>query len=975
MTAAWNEMWSSFTPAGTGWQDYNIYTALGVPKGAIAHIVMMHGDYTNPRTLGVRADGSSLNRYIKVHRSVNDDAGQVTCAMYVKVDSSTGLIETYADSTTSVTFFCSGYWTGVDFTEMMSSVTTGATAAWVDWDVGALGVPDGSICSVACCNHQDAGQSEMGVRTNGSALARYHRVHQSKSGSTETTDCESFTISVVSNSSDGIIEYYNNGGSVSKYHLLGYFGSGLWYTETIWQLASGSAADQVWTDVSMASYVPASAIMDCMIANTRSFAYYVGARANGSSLQRKWIAHQPEDTYRSGECLPTAVDASSVYEMIDYDWAYVRNGPYGYYTTSAPPSVAIFSPSANSYSGTSWSNPTYAYSDNTQYATSKTNNANNTYYNYGITGLSGTIQKVEIDALSFVANSSSANKLRIAVSWDGGSTWSSNTDLSVTNTSTPTDKWVDVTSATDWDWDKLNDSNLRVKVTYINSGTARTISLDWIPVRVTYVEQTLTELFCTENISFGDTTGITKSMCISENIGAEDICPVGKTAYIQENISLGDLLKIFKTIRVSEKITFNDLAKIIKNIILTDGLTLGEVIKFVKTVLISEGAIFTDVPKVTKTIKISDGLTLSEILKISKAFKFSEGINFGDASKATKTLKTSDGFTLGDASKTDKTLKTSDGLTLVDSPKATKTMKTYEGFTLGDILLTTHTLKVSEQVNISEVLKTTHTMKVSEGLTLGDVLKTIHTMKISEQINISDVLKLIKALTVTENIQLSDSAVISKVLKTSEQITLTDSTLRTILGSLVEWIISETIGVSDGVKLIKSMISPQSITIADTTQLNKAAKISEALSLIDNTKVTKSIKTSDNLYIQDAIKLVKALLITETISEADALKIVKAIVIDEDILITEATRLVKAIISNESLAVSDLVVFTKTLLLQEDITLSDVANILNFFQQVIRLKAKKQAKMALTGGEDNSSSLAGDKQSKVTLKGVYDGTN
>jgi hypothetical protein len=111
---AWTEAFSSFVPAGTGWQDYDIFTNKSVPKGAVAEIVCANTNDAAARTLGVREDGSAINRYVMPHEAEGLGGSHVT--MLVTVDASTGLIETYCDSTTGVTFYLTGYWTGVTFT-------------------------------------------------------------------------------------------------------------------------------------------------------------------------------------------------------------------------------------------------------------------------------------------------------------------------------------------------------------------------------------------------------------------------------------------------------------------------------------------------------------------------------------------------------------------------------------------------------------------------------------------------------------------------------------------------------------------------------------------------------------------------------------------------------------------------------------------------------------------------------------------
>ena len=77
------------------------------------------------------------------------------------------------------------------------------------------------------------------------------------------------------------------------------------------------------------------------------------------------------------------------------------------------------------------------------------------------------------------------DQIRVDVSWDGGITWSSTQNTTLTGTETT--YWYDVTGAfapDTWDATKLNDSNLRVRVDAYTQGTAEEVRLDWLPVEV-----------------------------------------------------------------------------------------------------------------------------------------------------------------------------------------------------------------------------------------------------------------------------------------------------------------------------------------------------------------------------------------------------------------------------------------------------------------------------------------------------------
>ncbi len=75
-------------------------------------------------------------------------------------------------------------------------------------------------------------------------------------------------------------------------------------------------------------------------------------------------------------------------------------------------------------------------------------------------------------------------QIRVDVSWDGGTSWSSQQITTLTGAEAT--YWYDVTSATAWTPEKLNDTNFRVRVDAYTQGTASEVRLDWIPVEVDY---------------------------------------------------------------------------------------------------------------------------------------------------------------------------------------------------------------------------------------------------------------------------------------------------------------------------------------------------------------------------------------------------------------------------------------------------------------------------------------------------------
>jgi len=81
---------------------------------------------------------------------------------------------------------------------------------------------------------------------------------------------------------------------------------------------------------------------------------------------------------------------------------------------------------------------------------------------------------------------SSFEQIRVDVSWDGGSSWSNK--ATTTTTALEATYWYDVTAAPPGGWTpaKLANGQLQVRADAVTVGSASTVSLDWLPVEVTY---------------------------------------------------------------------------------------------------------------------------------------------------------------------------------------------------------------------------------------------------------------------------------------------------------------------------------------------------------------------------------------------------------------------------------------------------------------------------------------------------------
>lgn len=328
MTIAWTELFGSFTPGSTGWYDYDIYTGLSVPKGAIACILIRYNSTSTTQDVGVRTDGSSIDRYIRVAPYVQSTGGG-RVMMYVKVDSSTGLIETYASATANVTFYCLGYWTGTDFTEKWDSAMPGSASAWTDVNLNTIsGVPGGQVASIFLGN-KEAAANTMGARINGSALGtRYFPLRNCV-----TAGCHFSVTMQAKTDSSGIVEIYTTDTTNTSVYCTGYFDSYMDYVESALQTgAIGSAS--TWTDWDLTAYLDVDGrVVDTACAQTRNgaYAYTEGVRTNGSSLTRYLVSDRSDGTGYAPASYVTKTDASGIIEIWSSNATYEYHRYCGYY--------------------------------------------------------------------------------------------------------------------------------------------------------------------------------------------------------------------------------------------------------------------------------------------------------------------------------------------------------------------------------------------------------------------------------------------------------------------------------------------------------------------------------------------------------------------------------------------------------------------------------------------------------------------
>ncbi|MFH2137115.1 MAG: DUF2341 domain-containing protein [Candidatus Omnitrophota bacterium] len=148
--------------------------------------------------------------------------------------------------------------------------------------------------------------------------------------------------------------------------------------------------------------------------------------------------------------------------------------------------TGYLSPSANSGSFT---NPTYAYANDTSRARSS-NTLTHQYYNYGNNIPAGsTIMGIEVKLDAYASTTSGLSQAQIELSWNAGTNFTTTGKITpdmITSEVTyilggPADTWGRA-----WTLSELSNANFRVRMLAQTSGSTSYIYLDWIPVKIYY---------------------------------------------------------------------------------------------------------------------------------------------------------------------------------------------------------------------------------------------------------------------------------------------------------------------------------------------------------------------------------------------------------------------------------------------------------------------------------------------------------
>jgi len=305
----YNEAYSEFSADSAGsWVDEDL-SGLSVPANAVVEIAIRNADADLERLGGVRANGSSLSRYVNLQEAERGGWDVVTMFVEADVDST---IECYAQDTTDIKFKVLGWWTTADYQERMDgALSAGANASWEDEDLSGYGVSSGDICEMLMYNTNGGYEREAGVRTNGSALARKVDLHEPENGGVDAA-----TMLVEADGDSKIDVYAEVDGDVTFY-LLGYFSTAPGaYTEAFASVGK-PASDNTWGDRDLTSDgVPDDAICEILMCNgATGYENYMGVRENDSSVARYFDLHESEGDGRDCGRMHVTADSTATIEQ------------------------------------------------------------------------------------------------------------------------------------------------------------------------------------------------------------------------------------------------------------------------------------------------------------------------------------------------------------------------------------------------------------------------------------------------------------------------------------------------------------------------------------------------------------------------------------------------------------------------------------------------------------------------------------
>jgi hypothetical protein len=187
-------------------------------------------------------------------------------------------------------------------------------AVWTNYDAFTTdSIPKGSVIQIALRNTSGTTAPDIGVRTDGSGLARYFAVHECEPGAAGSGTY--YTTFVKSSVADGIFEWYTS--TTTRYaYILGYFDSDMDYQE-LWT-QSAMAADNTWEEKDLTASLDQDGrvVNYVLVHNDTNAETNCGARiAGGADLARYIEEHEAETNGKTGFGITVKTSASGVVDL------------------------------------------------------------------------------------------------------------------------------------------------------------------------------------------------------------------------------------------------------------------------------------------------------------------------------------------------------------------------------------------------------------------------------------------------------------------------------------------------------------------------------------------------------------------------------------------------------------------------------------------------------------------------------------
>ena len=232
-----------------------------VPANAVLEIAISNIDSGGGQAGGVRAVGSALNRSFSISKQ---QVGTESIEMLVQANAS-GQIETFASSTTKITYTLLGYWDSGTYVETSGSFTVGANATWTTQGLSAFGVTPGSVAEVVIANNTN-NSPQVGVRTEGSSFNRTVDIRNQAGGS--APEKMTMLVKAGATASANIQAYTQSDDTNVTFNVVGYWSTPPGnYIETFANLAAPSANSTWETKNLSANGVTAGAVVDILFTN------------------------------------------------------------------------------------------------------------------------------------------------------------------------------------------------------------------------------------------------------------------------------------------------------------------------------------------------------------------------------------------------------------------------------------------------------------------------------------------------------------------------------------------------------------------------------------------------------------------------------------------------------------------------------------------------------------------------------------